>query len=145
MPISQACDPGATVLVAEDDVLTRIAIAEYLRDCGFRVIEAAGGLEAKTVLQQGPEIHVLFADARLAGDDNGFELAHWARRYRPWISVLLNVSLEAKAEAAAGLCSRNQTPPPPASHLRDRINALRQRPARRVPTDRGPRARAIAR
>ena len=36
MPAAQVCDVGATILVAEDDVLLRIAIAEYLRDCGFR-------------------------------------------------------------------------------------------------------------
>jgi hypothetical protein len=38
MPSAQVCDSGATILVAEDDVILRIAIAEYLRDCGFRVI-----------------------------------------------------------------------------------------------------------
>jgi CheY-like chemotaxis protein len=130
MPVTNACDPGATILVAEDDVLVRIAIAEYLRGCGFRVIEAAGGLEARTVLQHGPDIDVMLADARLAGDDNGFALAQWVRRYRPQVSVVLSVTLENKSEAAAHLCARNQTPPPAASHLRDRINAMRQRSLR---------------
>lgn len=117
MPSSHACDPGATVLVAEDDVLVRIALADYLRACGFRVIEAAGGLEARTVLQHGPEIQVLLADARLAGDDNGFALAQWARRRWPAVTVILAVSLKAKAEAAARLCAKNQPAPPPASRL----------------------------
>lgn len=130
MTATQICDAGSTILVAEDDVLVRIAIAEYLRGCGFRVIEASGGLEAKTVLQHGPTINVLLADARLAGDDNGFALAQWARRYRPNISVVLSVTLEDKADAAAHLCSRHQTPPPPPSHLRTRINAMKQRDGR---------------
>ena len=140
MPTAQACDAGATILVVEDDVLARIAIGEYLRECGFRVIEASGGLEAKTILQHGPQIHILFADARLAGDDNAFALAQWVRRFRPKIAIVLNASLTKKSEAAAHLCSRNQPNPPPASHLRERIKAMKASHAPRIRTDRRPRA-----
>lgn len=142
MSAAQVCGPGATILVVDDDVIVRIAVAEYLRGCGFRVIEASGGEEAKTVLQHGPDIHVLFADAMLAGDDNGFALARWVRRYRPAIDVMLSANLSKKSEAAARICSRNQTPPPPPSHLHDRIRAMktgRTPPARR---DRRPKAGA---
>jgi CheY-like chemotaxis protein len=38
------------VLVVKDDVLIRIPIAQYLRDCGYRVIEAACADEAMAVL-----------------------------------------------------------------------------------------------
>jgi len=140
MPSAQVCKTGATILVAEDDVLVRIAIAEYLRECGFRVIEASGGLEAKTVLQHGPEIHVLFADARLAGDDNSFALAQWTRRYRPKVSIVLNANLTKKSEAAAQLCKRNQPNPPPASHLRDRIKAMKASHGHRPKSDRRPKS-----
>lgn len=145
MPIAQACQPGATILVADDDVLVRIAIAEYLRGCGFRVIEAAGGLEAKTVLQHGPEIHVLMADARLAGDDNGFALAQWIRRHRPRVNVILSAGLNRKSEAAASLCSGGQTSAPPASHLRERIEAMNKRHGRRIRDDRRSKARTVPR
>lgn len=145
MPIAQACLPGATILVADEDVLVRIAIAEYLRACGFRVIEAAGGLEAKTVLQHGPEIHVLMADARLAGDDSGFALAQWARRHRPNITVILSAGLTRKSEAAAQLCSGGQTQAPPASHLRERIEAMNARHGRRIRPGRNAKARLVPR
>ncbi len=138
MTKTQTCDHGSTILVAEDDVLVRIAIADYLRGCGFRVIEAAGGQEAKMVLQHGPAIHVMLADARLAGEDNGFVLAQWARRYRPRMTVILSVSLEQKSEAAASLCSGSKIAPPPSSHLRERINSLRQ------PSNRGSRRATTA-
>lgn len=141
MPAAQVCEAGATILVAEDDVLVRIAIAEYLRGCGFRVIEAAGGLEAKTVLQHGPDIHVLFADARLAGDDSGFALAQWVRRHRPRMTVILSAGLTRKSEAAAQLCNDRQSPAPPASHLRDRIEAMNTRHGRRIRDDRRTKAR----
>lgn len=144
MPTAHTCQPGACVLVVENDVLVRIAISEYLRDCGFRVIEAAGGLEAKTVLQHGPAIDVLFADARLAGSDNGFALAQWTRRYRPSVTVILSAGLARKSDAAAQFCGRNQTPPPPPSHLRNRIQAMKASNAPRLRGDRRPKARAAS-
>jgi CheY-like chemotaxis protein len=144
MTTRQPCDPGATVLVVDDDVLIRIALAEYLRECGFRVIEASGGLEARTVLQHGPEIHVMLADARLAGDDNGFALTQWARRHRPGLQVVLSAGLTRKSEAAAHLCSRNKTPPP-ASHLRERIQAMTARHGRRIRSTQGSRPKAAYR
>src|SRR5262245_22214788 len=146
MPAANACAPGTTVLVAEDDVIVRIAIAEYLRGCGYRVIEAAGGLEAKKVLLEGPDIHVLFADARLAGDDNGFALAQWTRRYRPRITVVLTTGMAGKSEADSQLCSKNHSAPPPPSHLRDSIRAMKARHIRRVLSERKkPKARAASR
>lgn len=126
MTLPRPCKPGATILLAEEDVLVRVAVAGYLRDCGLTVIEAASGREAKTVLQHGPEIDVLFADARLAGDDNGFALAQWTRRYRPRVAVVLCVNVEAKTNAAASLCSGGDAPPTPAAFLRQRIGTMRR-------------------
>jgi CheY-like chemotaxis protein len=37
---------GKTVLVVDDDALTREAYAEFLQDCGYDVVEAAHGGEA---------------------------------------------------------------------------------------------------
>lgn len=142
MPSTHVCDPGATILLAEDDVIIRIVVADYLRGCGFRVIEAAGGVETKTVLQHGPDIHVLLTDARLAGDDNGFTLARWTRTNRPNIRVIMCVSLAQKAEAASALCSGSQKPALSVMHLRERVEAMKARRGRRVrPDDRPPRAR----
>jgi DNA-binding NtrC family response regulator len=39
-----------TILVVEDDVLVRMPISQYLRDCGYKVIEATNAEEAKTIL-----------------------------------------------------------------------------------------------
>jgi CheY-like chemotaxis protein len=43
---------GETVLLVEDEVLLRLAVAEYLRDCGYKVIEAVNADEAAMVLRQ---------------------------------------------------------------------------------------------
>lgn len=144
MPIAQTCLPGATILVADSDVIVRIALAEYLRDCGFRVIEAASSAEARTVLQHGPSIDVLMVDAR-RGEESGFALAQWARRHSPRINVIISAGLNRKSEAAAKLCSGGQTPSPPASHLRERIEGMNARHTRRLPADRHTKARLTPR
>ena len=43
---------AGTILVVEDEVLIRLVIAEYLRDCGYRVIEAVHADEALLVLRK---------------------------------------------------------------------------------------------
>ena len=41
-----------TILVLDDEVLVRMPICQYLRDCGYRVLEAADADEAATILQK---------------------------------------------------------------------------------------------
>lgn len=98
-----------TVLLVESDVIVRFALAEYLRACGVRVIEAASAQDAKAVLVvgSGVDVDVLLADAQLAGDENGFALARWVRRHRSHIEVILTSSIANKAEAAGDFCNRN--------------------------------------
>jgi CheY-like chemotaxis protein len=92
------------VLLADEDVIVRLGIAEYLRDCGLIVLEAATSQEAKVILQAGSDIDVLFSDAQLAGPESGFALAQWMRRNRPGVQIILEVSLESKTAAAFELC-----------------------------------------
>lgn len=131
MPIAQTCPPRATILVADNDVIVRIALAEYLRDCGSRVIEAASAAEAMTVLEHGPSIDVLMVEAR-RGDDSSFALAQWARQHSPRTNVIISAGLTRKSEAAAQLCSGGKTPPPPASNLRERIEGMNTRNTRHL-------------
>jgi CheY-like chemotaxis protein len=48
-----------TVLVVEDEILVRTAIAEYLRLAGYRIIEAANAAEAITVVDAGIEVDLV--------------------------------------------------------------------------------------
>ena len=70
------------------------------------VIKAPNGADARAVLVAGPAINVLMSDAQLAGDENGFALAHWVRRHRPTVEVLLTSSLANKAQTASEFCTR---------------------------------------
>ena len=93
------------VLLADGDVLIRMPIASYLRDCGYRVIEAANGDEAIVVLiQRSIKVDVLLADVELPGKVNGFGLARWVRERRPAVKVILASSEKRAVEAASELC-----------------------------------------
>ncbi len=94
-----------TVLVVEDEVLIRVSICEYLRECGFRVIEAANADEAIVVLEDRDlPIDVVLSDIELTGTMDGFALAQWVRRHKPGLSIILAGTPARIADAAADLC-----------------------------------------
>ncbi len=90
-----------TILIVDDEVLVRMPIAEYLRDCGYKVIEAVSAVEATTVLDAGITIDVLVVSAET---DEGFALAKRIRGNRKDLKVILVGSPARAAEAAAALC-----------------------------------------
>ncbi|MBY0558476.1 MAG: response regulator [Hyphomicrobium sp.] len=79
-------------------------IATYLRDCGYRVIEAASSDEALLVLQHHSSVDVLFSDVDVPGAIDAFGLSQWARKNRPEIKVVLAGSPKTAAKAAGKLC-----------------------------------------
>ena len=70
--------------MVEDEVLIRLVIADYLRDCGYRVHEAVSAEEAILILQ-APEvsIDIVFSDVEMPGEMDGFGLARWVRANKP--------------------------------------------------------------
>jgi hypothetical protein len=80
----------ATILVVDEEVMVRFAIADYLRDCGYRVMEAASAKEAMLVMGT-PDVlvDIVLCDAALKGEVNGYASARcqpvrtrcWMRRY----------------------------------------------------------------
>lgn len=97
---------GETVLIADSDVMVRHALSEYLRDCGYRVIEAASIDEAMAVLSATPEItvHIVFSAVEMGGSTDGFHLARWVRAHRPGIEIVLAGSKVKAAHEAGDLC-----------------------------------------
>ena len=94
----------STLLVVEPDVLVRMVIAAYLRECGFTVIEGVTAEDAMAVLEAGHRVDIVFADVKPAGRLDGFGLAQWLRAHHPRIDVLLTSSVAKTAEKAADLC-----------------------------------------
>lgn len=107
---SAAARPAApsapVILLVEASALTRMAVAAYLRDCGYTVAEAAGAPEARQLLQSGALPQVAFIDLDSGDEPDGFDLAQWIRAERPEVKVLLTSGVRRTAETAGDLCER---------------------------------------
>jgi DNA-binding NtrC family response regulator len=100
---TDCASPRATVvLVVEDEVLVRIAVADYLRERGLKVYEANGAGEAIELLSHYEnEIDVLFSDVKLPGAMDGIDLAAWIRAHRPGLPCILTSGETGVAERAS--------------------------------------------
>jgi CheY-like chemotaxis protein len=124
---AKAGSPLQTVLVVEDEVLVRLVIADYLRECGYRVHEAVNAEEAVVILQS-PEVSVdvVFSDVEMPGNMDGFGLARWVRTNKPGTQVILTSGAERSADIAATLCEAGPLlkKPYPSQDVVDRIKQL---------------------
>jgi len=77
-----------TVLLVEDEPLVRLYGSEVLAELGYHVLEASDGNEALGVLEEHPEITLLFTDVGLPGGLNGRRLAEEARARMPSLKIL---------------------------------------------------------
>ncbi len=93
-----------TILVVEDEVLIRMAVSDYLRGCGFRVVEAGSADEAVEVLKADTAVDIVFSDVNMPGSLDGFGLAQWIRRERPRLKIILTSGVSRKAKEAGDLC-----------------------------------------
>ena len=88
---------GETILVVEDDADVRRLAHSLLADLGYQVVEAGDGASALAVLDEMPEVALLFTDVVLPGGMCGTELAREARRRRHGLKVLFTSGYSKKA------------------------------------------------
>ena len=69
--------------------MVRMPIAEYLRDCGYNVVEAGDAGEAIAAMGADTPISVVFSDIRMPGKMDGLGLAAWFQSHYPNVPVLL--------------------------------------------------------
>jgi len=93
-----------TVMLVEPEVLVRMVIAEYLRDCGYRVIEGVSAQDVWTVLESDHRVDVILAEVRLAGGADGFSLASRIRQTHPSIDVILSSGVAGASQGSHELC-----------------------------------------
>jgi len=120
-------EAAATVLAVETQVLVRIVLADYLRGCDYKVVEAATTDEAKLILGESDvKVDVALIAVDLIGASDGFALARWIRENKPSIKVQLLGTISKAATAAVDLCEEVHVLAPPYSHqaLVDRIKRL---------------------
>jgi DNA-binding response OmpR family regulator len=102
--------PSKTVLIVDSEIVVRMTLGEYLRHCGYRVIEAASGEEALKVLKDADLIiDAALMEVELRGEIDGFQLASWIRNRRPGIQVILAGTPKRAAKAAGDLCEEGPT------------------------------------
>lgn len=112
-----------TLLIVEADILARAPLAAYLRECGFKVVEAASALEARMLVVDEPlAIDVVLAEIGEPAHD-GFALASWIRQLEPGIQIVLAGSVHAAAKKAGDLCEEGAPVSKPYDHqlVLDRI------------------------
>jgi DNA-binding response OmpR family regulator len=92
------------ILIVESDVIVRHPLAEFLRECGYMVLEAVDGTEARVILSDDKRsVHIVLADAN-APDESGFVLSAWIRSNCPGVMVILAGTVVAAVNAAGDLC-----------------------------------------
>ena len=78
-----------TILIVEDETLTRLMLTAELEAIGQVVIEAADADEALLILRTDKSIKLLFADIKMPGTIDGLELARIARAKHPGVKVII--------------------------------------------------------
>jgi CheY-like chemotaxis protein len=79
----------ARILVVEDELFIRFAIAEALRELGVSVVEAASADEAWLYLTNGGMVDLVFTDHRMPGSMTGAQFASRIRQQYPMLTVMV--------------------------------------------------------
>lgn len=96
---------AALVLVVEDEVLIRMAAADHLRSCGFKVAEAGSASEAQELILAGLNVDLVFSDVTMPGPMDGVGLAQWLHINAPDVPVILTSGVTSSLDAAKQVCS----------------------------------------
>jgi CheY-like chemotaxis protein len=138
-------DPGRpTILVVEDDIVVRTAVAEYLRSAGNLVVEAGDAAAAVAAFAAGMAIDAVFSDVQMPGPMDGLDLARWLRKHHPAVRVGLT-SGAANGARAAKVADIFVPKPYQAAEVADRVRRMlsgAQSPAARRSMLRRPRRAA---
>lgn len=77
------------VLVVDDELFVRMMAVDVIRDAGYETLDAVDADEALALLEEQPDIDVVFTDIRMPGSMDGLGLARTLRTRWPAIRVLL--------------------------------------------------------
>jgi DNA-binding response OmpR family regulator len=121
------------IMIVEPDILARMVLADYLRECGYKVVEGSCAEDVFLVLGSDVTVDLVFAEVRLSGDSDGFALAKKTREMFPGVDVILTSGVANAADKAGDLCAESVLAKPyhPDEVLR-RISLLRDSRGPRV-------------
>jgi CheY-like chemotaxis protein len=103
--MEQSATKTTCIIVADSEVIVRNVIADYLRHCGYKVIDAANSDEVVEILDGASAvISVILSDVDLPGSMNAFALRMLIRQRDPDIHFILTGNVAVAAKAAGELC-----------------------------------------
>jgi DNA-binding NtrC family response regulator len=79
----------SAILIVEDEPFIRMAAVDTMLDLGIEPYEAANATEALGMLEQHPEIEVVFTDVNMPGTMDGISLARRVTELRPGMGIIL--------------------------------------------------------
>ncbi|WP_065750909.1 response regulator [Bradyrhizobium paxllaeri] len=89
-PFERSTPSRATALIVEDDPMQRDMICLLLEESEVDVIECESAEAAELVLEcAAGSLVLMMTDVQLAGNMDGVELAHIARKYNPEMGVIV--------------------------------------------------------
>jgi CheY-like chemotaxis protein len=91
-----------SILVVEDNPLSRATAVDMFKNLGFKVLDAYNGHHALALLEARPEISLLFVDVRMPGM-SGLELAKLVHKRRPNIKIILTSGYVGEDVVPSGL------------------------------------------
>ena len=100
------------ILIVEAEELVRSPLAQYLRECGYHVLEAVNADEARRLLEDGERrVDIVLAEVGARGY-RGFELSTWIKQSYPDIAVILAGTVAKATEKAGDLCDEGPVSKP---------------------------------
>ena len=89
---------GETILVVEDRPAVRRYAVRCMEKLNLNIIEADNAASARMLLDNNPNISILFTDILMPGEMNGRQLATWAAEKNPLLKILLTTASEKEAQ-----------------------------------------------
>ena len=126
---------GNVILLVEGDIIVRHPLAQYLRECGFTVFEAANGDEAMRALKT-PQLGIELVLADMTTEGSGFSLRQWVRDENLAVEVVLAGSIGKTVANAGTLCNEGPALAKPYDHhlVLDHIRQAMARRDRKKPS-----------
>jgi CheY-like chemotaxis protein len=81
--------PRPVVLIVEDEAMIRMGATGLVEDLGYEFFEASSADDAIALLEQYPQITIVFTDIQMAGSMDGLQLAAYARRRWPPLKFII--------------------------------------------------------
>jgi CheY-like chemotaxis protein len=85
--LAQAAVSRRRVLIAEDEILIRLDIADTLREQGWEVVETGTAGDALAVLARDQQFEMVLTDVHMPGAYTGLDLARMVKRSYRHIKV----------------------------------------------------------